>query len=59
MDDNYGLSLAISAIIFAPGLFLLAGALFVGILLSLERTGIFKIVQRWHDKRLVLKSHHF
>lgn len=41
MEPNFVLNLAISILIFAPGLFLLAIAFFVGILAALERCGLF------------------
>lgn len=50
MDTNYAAKLAISILIFAPGLVMLAIALFVGILASLEKTGVLRLAQRRLEK---------
>lgn len=41
MDSSYMTQLFVSMAIFAPGIILLAGLAFVGLLMLLEKTGIF------------------
>lgn len=51
MDSDYVARLMLSILIFAPGLVLLATALFVGILALLEKSGVLDVAQKRRSRR--------